>query len=461
MNDTLPPRKTVMALATLGMLVTLPQAFPQLANYRVFDWSSVPEVLDFVPRRISSEPLAEENARLRPDLQPDKLSEAKLQDPFGNMDLFYAALLHTERKDPDAVTRILHFGDSPTTADLITSDARALLQMRFGDAGHGSYLIAKPWAWYDHRGIGNSAGGWSILPATQRGEKDGIYGLAGVSFRGSEGAWARFTLRDAGSSHVSVSYLASPGAGRVELVADEETIDTIDTDLPAPLVTEQRFRIPAGTRTLQLKVVRGSVRLFRVSLEKDGPGVVYHSLGLNGAHTAMLAWHFDAGHFSEQLRQTKPNLVIINYGTNESVYPSYVETSFTKDLTTALRRIRSAVPEASILVMSPMDRGIRQPGGAIGTVPVLPQLVALQSRVAAEEKVAFYNTFQAMGGPGTMARWYQAEPRLVSADFIHPLPNGAKIVGNLLYQALMEGYNRYKLKQLRRIAASTAMETAR
>ena len=47
-----------------------------------------------------------------------------------------------------------------------------------------------------------------------------------------------------------------------------------------------------------------------------------------------------------------------------------------------------------------------------------------------------------------MARWYAAEPRLVGADFIHPMPAGAKIVGELLYNALRDGYNEYKLRQL-------------
>jgi hypothetical protein len=47
-----------------------------------------------------------------------------------------------------------------------------------------------------------------------------------------------------------------------------------------------------------------------------------------------------------------------------------------------------------------------------------------------------------------MARWYAAEPRLVGADFIHPMPSGAKIVGELLYSALRDGYNQYKLRQL-------------
>ena len=85
------------------------------------------------------------------------------------------------------------------------------------------------------------------------------------------------------------------------------------------------------------------------------------------------------------------------------------------------------------------------PTGEIGTVPPLSRLVALEQRVAAEHGCAFFNTFEAMGGPGTMGRWYLTEPRMVGADLIHPMPAGARIVGNLLFRSLQDGYRRYKL----------------
>ena len=46
----------------------------------------------------------------------------------------------------------------------------------------------------------------------------------------------------------------------------------------------------------------------------------------------------------------------------------------------------------------------------------------------------------AMGGEGTMGRWYHAQPRLVSADFMHPMPAGAAIVGGLFESALVKSY---------------------
>src|SRR5882672_3120396 len=120
-----------------------------------------------------------------------------LIDNNGALDHFYAALRDLHAGQSRRTVRIVHFGDSPTTADLITGDARELLQTRFGDAGHGFCLLGKPWAWYGHNGVDLSSDGWTIDPASMSKVKDGLYGLGGVSFRGEAGAHTRLVLKDA------------------------------------------------------------------------------------------------------------------------------------------------------------------------------------------------------------------------------------------------------------------------
>ena len=103
------------------------------------------------------------------------------------------------------------------------------------------------------------------------------------------------------------------------------------------------------------------------------------------------------------------------------------------------------------MLMSPMDRGQRVGLDEIQTMPTIPRIVEIQKRVAAETGCAFFNTFEAMGGEGTMARWYQGQHRLVSADLIHPIPAGGRIVANVFVKELMLGYNRFKLRQLTKV----------
>jgi lysophospholipase L1-like esterase len=200
-------------------------------------------------------------------------------------------------------------------------------------------------------------------------------------------------------------------------------------------------------KELTLSVTSGRVRLYGVSLKTEAGGVIYDSLGINGAYISVLSKFLRPEHWGDQLRHYQPQLVVINYGTNESVYAAFVDKVFEKELRETIKRAKAAVPEASILVMSPMDRGARGASGVIETVPAIEKLVAIEQKVAQEEGVAFFNTFAAMGGNGTMREWYEGTPRLVGADFIHPMPAGAKRIGEYLYRALLDGFNHYKSRK--------------
>ena len=182
---------------------------------------------------------------------------------------------------------------------------------------------------------------------------------------------------------------------------------------------------------------------------------------INGANVTLLSNAFNEAHWTEELRHYKPDLIIVNYGTNESGFPDFVDTTWGREMRKTVARLQRAMPEASILLMSPMDRGAKGVNGEIDTIPTMPRLVATESKIAADTGVAFFDTFEAMGGSGTMGRWYTSEPRLVGSDFIHPMPAGARIVGELLFSALREGFNQFKLEQLKRNIVGQADTTGR
>ena len=47
--------------------------------------------------------------------------------------------------------------------------------------------MARPWAWYNHRGVEMEGSGWGIDVAGATEVKDGMHGLGGASFRGLGG----------------------------------------------------------------------------------------------------------------------------------------------------------------------------------------------------------------------------------------------------------------------------------
>jgi lysophospholipase L1-like esterase len=444
------PRKTFLAILTLIAIVVALEYVPALSNYRLLDWDAVRQVADFHPSKAQTpDPIATAELNLKPGkvvvAKGARLAVEPLTDPAHSLDAFFDAIEQAETADSTAQVRIAHYGDSPTTADLITADIRDLLQKRFGDSGHGFYLIAKPWAWYGHRGILSDSSGWDIFPSNSgvSRPRDGLFGYGGVSFQGSYGARARFKLATTGYDRVEVAYWQQPNGGNFQLTA----CGTPLADTPTagePQEAFQEFPISSDCREVVLTATSTNIRLFGIQFRRPERGLIYDSLGLNGAYISVLSTFINADHLARQLQHYNPDLIVINYGTNESVYAAFVDKVFEGELREAIRRIRSALPQKSILLMSPMDRGERNASGQIETVPALQRLVGIEARVAAAEGVAFFNTFEAMGGNGTMAKWYGAEPRLVGADFIHPMPAGAKIIGNLLYKAILDSYNRHK-----------------
>ena len=364
-----------------------------------------------------------------------------LDDSESVLDYFYAAL---SRRGANAVTRVVHYGDSPTTADLITGDVRSLLQKQFGNAGHGFILLEQPWAWYQHYGVKLLSFGWHPTPATLFRVQDGLFGLGGVTFTGMAPTRTHYSMESGRHSYLEVWFLRRPGGGLLSLSSGNRKLAEVDT---ATDETSSGFWSTVAdppVSEFDVTVERGEVRAFGVVAETGDRGVVYDSLGLNGGATSVLARIFNAAHWTEQLRHRNPDLVVINYGTNEADFGDFIEKEYKFELREAIRRVRVALPKASILIMSPMDRGHWAGPGLIETLPTIPRIVEIQSVIAHEMRCAFFNTFEAMGGEGSVARWYRMAPPLVAADLIHPHPAGAKTIASSLVKELLVGLARYQ-----------------
>src|ERR1051325_3360172 len=250
------PLKTTLAVATLAGLLLLPEVAPALTDYRLFNLRDALAVLDFAPRKGTPEPVV---IGLNPRKAP-KLPPKNLRGPKHALDHFYSALI------AGGTVRVLHYGDSPTTGDLITADARAMLQKEFGDAGGGFIFIARPWAWYNHRGVEMDSSGWKIdVAGTAHNEpEEGMHGRGGAIFRGSAGAVAGWAWASPSQRTVEVAFMHQPDGGSFTVEAEGKEIGTVDTAAEKS-VGYQSFPIPAGARKFALRVKSGNVRLYGVA----------------------------------------------------------------------------------------------------------------------------------------------------------------------------------------------------
>ena len=384
-----------------------------------------------------------------PDLDPGvraTLRTIGIEDPSGHaLDSFFARLARTDRKEAGAVTRILHYGDSTIASDYVSGTMRRRLQARFGDAGHGFILIANPWEWYFHNDVVHASGGdWKASRLAGPVAPDGMYGLGGVSFTSYGGGVAWFGTATRGDfgrkvARFDLYYLEQPGGGTVDMSTADGPTERISTRGDAKVARIHSVRVGDGAAKLTVRAMGGGpVRLFGVALEREQPGVVYDALG---SHAAMAVYwqRQDRVHWKEEIALRDPALVIFQYGTNESDLWKLDRDEYEHALADLIDELRD-VSGAPVLVVAPLDRAESKDGKLV-TKGVILDLVAIQRRVALAHGAAFWDTFDAMGGEGSMARWVKARPQLGGTDLTHPTPLGAEVIGDMLSDALVAGYD--------------------
>jgi lysophospholipase L1-like esterase len=370
-----------------------------------------------------------------------------IEDPSGSaLTAFYTALRGAEAKT--GLVRVLHYGDSAIVVDTITGAMRRRLQARFGDGGHGFVAVGRPWKWYRHLDVRHGCNEvWTLRRVTKPKGTDGRFGMGGISAHtalGGADAWfATATKTPVGGrvSRFEILYLRQPRGGRLKLELDGQPLAPLETAGPQVESAVHTVRTTDGPHKLALETAGGGeVRLFGVALERDR-GLVYDSLGINGARVKNLL-NFEPRHLQEQYRVRPPHLIVINFGTNETDDSPNPGDGYRRGLEAVLARVRQAAPGASCLVMSLPDRANKRGAdGADGSMVSVPRLVKLQREAAASSGCAFWSTFDAMGGVGSMRRWAAAR---LSGDSTHLTTKGAEAIADLFVKALVTDFAAFK-----------------
>jgi lysophospholipase L1-like esterase len=365
-----------------------------------------------------------------------------------HLSAFFAALSRSAKAEPNAITRIAHYGDSSVAADAITSTARRRLQARFGDSGHGFMLTAKSNMFYGHRDVAhNESGGWQLASIVRKQLKTGHYGYGGIVSTGHPGQFTQFGTSGRGPigravSRFEVFFQRFPEGGELSLSVDEGQERVIQTRSEGePQDAWEVVTVPDGEHTLTVRP-RGEVRVYGVSQERNVPGVVYDSLGLVGARAVHLL-DADLKHMAGQIRHRSPDLLVLGFGGNEAGNDKMSMQKYAATVSEVIKLMRAGKPQMSCLLFGPLDQGERNARGDIQTLSALPGIVDVQRQVSKEQGCAFFDTYKAMGGYSSVGRWYNARPRLFGPDLRHATPTGYAIIGDMYYQALMKSFADY------------------
>lgn len=362
-----------------------------------------------------------------------------------SLDQFHAALRRAQAGEGQA--RIVFYGASHVAADLFTGYIRRELQSRFGDAGHGFVLPVHPWRSYRHRDVQveSDTDQWQTLRITVSDSEVEKVGLAGVAVESKRaGAYGRVRTAEEGdfgrtASFFELYYLKQRGGGSFNVSIDGRFARKISTRSNKVRPGYATFRVPDGPHRFDIKVrTRAPVRIFGVSVERERPGVIVDTLGINGARARyQLLW--DDELYREHLRRRDPNLVVLAYGTNEAGDTTPIE-EYEAELREALTRVREVVPEASCLLVGPSDRPMKIEENVFEGRPRTADIIRVQHRVAVEMGCGFFDLVAFQGGPMSTVQWAANDPAYASNDHIHYTRTGYLRLGEVLLDALLEGY---------------------
>lgn len=377
-------------------------------------------------------------------------SPSSLQSFFDGLDSLGAG--------KDTVLTIVHLGDSHIQAGYYSGKVMRLLQAQFGNAGRGwiaPFKLSKTNEPDDYF-ISSSVREWVTGRCIQANKKCSI-GIGGIGIQ-SVSPSINLDVRIAPNNGAGYSFnqaILYRGEKAMPMLPAGSFKDSIQTSLatvPAVAgVLADTFRISHPVDTLQLHSTRrkqGTDKLlpasnfknvyYGFSLTNGYPGVLYHSVGVNGA---MYVNYTDEA-YVRQLALLKPSLLIISLGTNETFGRRFRSEEFGGQIRAFVSLVKKQMPETVILLTTPPEcykrtyvnkkrTYVRNSNTQLAAKAIV--------KAAREEGVACWDLFAATGGKSSCTKW--RKEKLMGRDRIHFTKDGYREQGTLLYRALMQSYN--------------------
>lgn len=169
-------------------------------------------------------------------------------------------------------------------------------------------------------------------------------------------------------------------------------------------------------------------------LEKDDAGILYHSIGVNGAKASDYNKY---PLFFEQLPALKPDLVVISLGTNES-FDKMTVVNYMVQLNTLIDNVRAKNPDTAILVMTPPPSLFKRKYPNTFVAAYAKEILMQE----ADRNFATWDLFSEMGGLFSVNS--NAASGLMAGDKVHYSKPGYEKQGTLFTQAFLNAYDNFK-----------------
>lgn len=347
-------------------------------------------------------------------------------------------------KEKKGKVRIAWYGDSFSDGDILVSDLRDTLQSLYGGNGVGFVPITSETSGF-RRSVIHSFGGWntsSIL--TNPGS--GHLGINGFSYTPDSGNYVFYkgTNHFRHTSVFSTFRLFYTSAytqnARILINRKDSRILELVASASPSMITVKADTI----RQVSARFNLAGITCFGASLE-DETGIYIDNFAIKGNSGLGLQAipEKNLAAFDSLLNY---DMIVLQFGLNVSNSPTQNFTSYIKGMSKLINKLKEAFPGTPILLLSVSDRSQRRQGEFI-TMPVIPFLIQAQEKIAFENKLMFWNLFEAMGGENSMAGFANSKPALANKDYTHLNFAGGRKVGLSFARSFIYEVEKYRKRR--------------
>lgn len=375
------------------------------------------------------------------------------------LDPFFASLQSLSKSAN--LIRIVHYGDSQIEGDRISSYLRERFQHRFGGCGVGLVPVyvrgnvratlftsySPNWTKYAYIDERKSPRHNKLGLLT---EYDRFTNPTDSLQSEMKHAWVRFTDPKLGHKKASTIenvklIYRSPSAplGFQLNLNGDEVIDKLDLPQNENLAIH---KVPLKTSFNKIQIhlgSKGNPEILGVALDCNN-GVALDNVSIRGS-TGLEIPRINRDFMKQQVEQLQVKLFIVQFGVNISGEGNFSLSYYEKMFYRQYNYLKSLHPDACVLVVSVSDRA-RRKGTRYESYPSVEVIRQAQKNAAMKAGCAFWDLRDAMGGQNSMSSWVNNKPSLAQSDYTHFNANGAKLVGEMLYNALNNAYEDYKKK---------------
>lgn len=293
----------------------------------------------------------------------------------------------------------------------------------------------------------SSTGDWSYCRNAVRKETDKRMGLAGAAGTTTDpNATVSIVTRAKISSNITPEFefnkVTILGFSETENVVpavsfDDEIIQGEYDDYQATYT----FDLPDFTDSICIVfqfAEEGEFTLTGVLLENGMPGISVHGIGINGASVPS---YLRCDDFERDLELIHPDLVIFGIGINDAAEKDFNKEAFKRNYSDLISILQRVNPDCALLFMTNNDSFRRIKVKKKRRYEVNPNGVIVEEafmELGKKYNAAVWDQFDVMGGLRSMQNWEKAG--LAQPDKVHFTRPGYQLMGDLLYNALIENY---------------------